>query len=66
MTRPVVSVAALALLLSSTAAMAECPGHTPTLSTQSTPVMTSDAQTAPTTPLPVPAPATADTTKTGS
>jgi hypothetical protein len=29
-------------------------------------VMTSDAQTAPTTPLPVPAPATADTTKTGS
>jgi hypothetical protein len=64
MTKLYASLLALALLLAATPVSADCAGHS-TTSAQSTPVLTSDAQTAPMTPVPVPAPATT-TTKTGS
>lgn len=60
------SLMAVALLVAATPVSADCMGHTPTQSTQSTPVVTSDAAPAPTTPVPVPVPTTTDTTKTGS
>ena len=66
MTKLFASLLAVTMLLAATPVLADCAGHSPTQSTQSTPVLTSDAATAPTTPVPVPAPSTTDTTKTGS
>ncbi|MGH6932223.1 MAG: hypothetical protein ACREEE_07290 [Dongiaceae bacterium] len=63
MTRLIASLLAIGMLAGATPALADCAGHRPTQSTQSAPVVTSDATAAPTTP--IPAPATTDATKTG-
>ena len=68
MTKLYASFCALGLLAVAPAAMADCAAHQPAQSAQTVPVVTSDAATAPMTPVPVqaPAPTTTAATKTGS